>query len=255
MNSDDAEATPGLLSVVVPAYEEQENIHSTLKKLRSGLEEGFPSRPIQIVVVDDGSQDETVRCAREGGADDVISLGRNRGKGAAVRTGMLAAAGSVILYTDADLPYCTTVIADLVRRVDAGAPAAIGVRRTSTASLKRRLGSWLVTALAGLLILGRRHPDTQCGLKVFQKGIAKEVFRRCRIERFGFDAEVILLLDRLGASVIEVPVDVLPPLRESKVNVFLDGWRMLRDLLSIRRWERRGEYDLPPPASAGGTSD
>ncbi len=253
MNPDETERVQGLLSVVVPAYEEQENIAVTLGGLRSGLEEGFPSRPIELIVVDDGSQDETVRCAREGGADDVISLGRNRGKGAAVRTGMLSAKGSVLLYTDADMPYPPEVMVDLVQRVDAGALAVIGVRRTNTASLKRRLGSRLINVLAGLLVLGRRHPDTQCGLKVFEGGTAKDVFGRCRVDRFGFDAEVLLLLDRLGVSVVEVPVDVLPPLRESKVRVFQDGLRMLRDLLSTRRRARRGEYDSPVAAVAGGS--
>ena len=78
------------------------------------------------------------------------------------------------------------------------------------------MGTRLINVLAGLLVHSRKHLDTQCGLKVFERSVAQEVFERCRVERFGFDAEVLLLLDRMGIQPVEVPVDVLPQVRESR---------------------------------------
>ncbi len=243
----------GLLSVVIPAYEEQGNIALTLERLRSGLADALGPRPVEIIVVDDGSRDETVRRAAEGGADRVISLGRNRGKGAAVRTGILATEGSVVAYTDADGPYRVEVLADLVGMVDSGSAAAIGVRRHHTNSLKRRVGNRLVSALVGVIVLGRGHPDSQCGLKVIEGDVARAVFGKCRVERFGFDAEVILMLDRLKADVATLEVEALPPIRKSKVRAVRDGLQMLLDLLRIRRRARLGLYEMvqDPPGLTG----
>lgn len=251
------EEPPGLLSVVIPAYDEEESITATLSQLRSGFAREFPARPLELLVVDDGSTDETPSLARKGGADRLIPLGRNRGKGAAVRTGVLAAAGEVIVYTDADLPFAPASLARLVRAVDDGAAAAVGVRRSNTASRMRRMGTRLINVLAGLLVHSRKHLDTQCGLKVFERSVAQGVFERCRVERFGFDAEVLLLLDRLGVQPVEVPVDVLPQVRKSRVSAVRDGLRTLRELIEIRSRARRGGYEMDAvsePALEGNSS-
>ena len=118
------------------------------------------------------------------------------------------------------------------------------------------MGTRFINVLAGLLVHSRKHLDTQCGLKVFERSVAQEVFERCRVERFGFDAEVLLLLDRMGIQPVEVPVDVLPQVRESRVSVVRDGLGTLRELMEIRSRARRGGYgvDAVSGQALGGNS-
>ena len=238
------------LSVVVPAFREATVIGATLAALRTGLAGVAPADALEIIVVDDGSDDATVERARAAGADRVIALGRNYGKGAAVRAGMLAASGDAVVFTDADLQYPPDRIVAVLAGLDGEVGAVVARRGRSGEAPLRRLGTYIVSRLARALVLagaaveGDLVADTQCGLKAFRRDVARDVFGRCRVDRFGFDVEVLLLLSLLGVPVAVEVVQAIPAPRRSSVRVLRDGTAILRDLLRIRSWLRRGVYDL-----------
>lgn len=242
------------LSVVLPAFREAGVIGNTLTTLRAGLSAVAEGNALELIVVDDGSDDETGEAARAAGADRVVSLDRNRGKGAAVRAGMLAAAGAAVVFTDADLQYPPDRVLAVLARLNGEVGAVVARRERSGETPLRRLGTTIVSRLARTLVLGAAASgsdlgadpgaDTQCGLKAFRRDVARDVFGRCRVDRFGFDVEVLLLLLLLGVPVAVEPVQPRPASRRSSVRVLRDGTAILRDLLRIRRWLRRGFYDL-----------
>lgn len=248
----DGDRTPGgaRLSVVVPAFREATVIAETLAALRAGLAVAAPADALELIVVDDGSDDATVERARAGGADRVIALGRNLGKGAAVRAGMLAASGEVVVFTDADLQYPPSRITAVLARLDGEVGAVVARRGRSGEAPLRRLGTYAMSHLARALVLDGAGvgedlgADTQCGLKAFRRDVARDVFGRCRVDRFGFDVEVLLLLSLLGVPVAVETVEAIPAPRRSSVRMLRDGAAILRDLLRIRRWLRRGVYDV-----------
>lgn len=233
------------LSVVVPTYEEEGRIGSTVARLRAaGL-----SDDVEIVVVDDGSSDDTAGAARAAGADVVVVLPENRGKGAAVRAGMLAATGRTIVFTDADLAYPPEQIGRVLEAVEAGADVVIGSRRhvdTTTLVRARRLREVtgrLFNLLTFVVLLGQ-YRDTQCGMKGFRHEAARLLFSRTRIDRFAFDVEVLHLAERYRLTLREVPVE-LANTAESSVRLGPDSLRMLWDVFRIRRLAATGAYDRP----------
>lgn len=252
--SDDPAPGRVSLSVIVPAYREQEIITSTLTALREGLADVATGDALELIVVDDGSDDATAARAAAAGADRVISFEHNRGKGAAVRAGVLAATGDVVAFTDADLQYPPDRLLAVLRRLDDRAGAALGDRGLSGAGPLRRTGTRAVSRLARLLVFrdvdSAREglTDTQCGLKAFRRDVARDVFGRCRVDRFGFDVEVVLLLSLLGITTAVETVEAAAGTRRSTVRVVRDGVGIVRDLLGIRRRLRRGDYD-----AAGGS--
>lgn len=234
------------LSVVLPAYEEAERIASTVRAVRDEVGKALGDDQLEIVVVDDGSTDATAAVARDAGADQVCVHPRNRGKGAAVRTGVLAARGGVVAFTDADLAYGPDHLLRLLDAIEAGADVAVGNRRhrgTQTVVEARRvraIGGWVINRLTRLVLQGRY--DTQCGLKAFRREAAEQVFSRARIEGFAFDVEVLFLVERLGLEIVEIPVRVVNSSRSS-VHVVRDGLLLVRDLFRIWLSARRGGYE------------
>ncbi len=241
------------LSVVLPAYREQDVIAATLAALRDGLSAVAPGDDLELIVVDDGSGDATVARARAAGADRVIVLDENRGKGAAVRAGVLAATGQAVVFTDADLQYPPDRIVAVLGRLGGEVGAVLAMRGRTGDALLRRLGTRVVSRLASLLVLRgvaaseQRLGDTQCGLKAFRHDVAQQVFGRCRVDRFGFDVEVLLLLSLLGVPTAVETVEAAAGTRRSSVRVIRDGVGILRDLLGIRRRFRRGDYASVAP--------
>jgi dolichyl-phosphate beta-glucosyltransferase len=231
------------VSVVVPAYEEADVIATSLRRLRAELPDALGSACVELVVVDDGSRDDTAAVAREW-ADVVVESPRNRGKGHAVRTGMAVATGDVVAFCDADLAYPPAVIAAVLSPVLDGADAALGDRRLAPGAAPprwlRRIGGWAISVVAGGFLVGRRL-DTQCGLKAFAAGTARDVFGRCRVDGFAFDVEVIHLLERRGHSFVQVPVSVDNRV-SSSVRPLRDGISLLGDIARIRSRSRRGGY-------------
>jgi glycosyltransferase involved in cell wall biosynthesis len=232
------------VSIVFPCWNEAGRLPRTLERYLAH----FPRDPgaVEVVVVDDGSTDGTFAVAQAAAAADprvrVLHTEPNHGKGFAVRTGILAASGERIVFTDADGSY-GPVQADRVLAALESAPVAIGARglAVGTAPLLRRLASPVFNR-AMRLALGLPYRDTQCGLKGFQRKAAREVFGRARLDRFAFDAEALLLSSRLGFEVVEVPVEATD-FDGSKVRLAADAARMLADVWRVRRAAARGAYD------------
>lgn len=239
------------LSVVIPAFEEAGRIGDTVAAVRAALVviEG----DLELVVVDDGSTDATAEEARAAGADRVIVLPTNRGKGAAVRAGMLAARGAAIAFTDADLAYSPDQLLGLLASIEGGADVVVGSRRhdlTTTLVRARRLreiGGRAVNLVTRLVVLGVER-DTQCGMKAFTGEAAHTIFERTTIDGFAFDVEVFVIADAHGLRVAEVPVTVANSTR-STVKVVRDAGRLLVDLFRIRLAAHHGRYR--PGGSAG----
>ena len=174
----------------------------------------------------------------------VIRTVPNRGKGFAVRTGMLAAEGELLVFTDADGSYGPGEL-DRVTRALADAPVAIGTRDPDAAgSVVRRVASQVFN-LAMRVLLGLSFRDTQCGLKGFRRDAARAVFSRARLDGFAFDAEALVLAGRLGLAVAEVPVRAQQR-PGSTVRVLADGRRMLAQLWTIRRAAGGDHTDTVP---------
>ena len=232
-------------SVVIPAYKEGPHIAETIGALRAAL-----PADTEIVVVDDGSGDDTAEHARAAGADQVLVQPANKGKGAAVRVGMLAARGRTRAFTDADLAYRPAQLARLLEEVETGWDVVVGSRRhvdTTTLVRARRLreltGRYF-NALTFLVLLGQ-YRDTQCGLKAFRSDAAERLFNAARIDGFAFDVEVFHLAERYRLSLTEVPVE-LANTTTSTVRVGIEALRMMRDLIRIRLLASSGAYNTPP---------
>jgi dolichyl-phosphate beta-glucosyltransferase len=236
------------LSVVVPAYREAGRISGSIHRLRTELDKVARDGGVEIVVVDDGSRDGTAEDAEAAGADVVLRHDRNRGKGAAVRSGVLAATGRTVAFTDADLAYAPDQIVGLLEQVEAGWDVVAGSRRhTDTTTLVRagrlrEIGGRAINLLTRAVLLGQ-YRDTQCGLKAFRADVARLVFSHTRIDGFAFDVEIFYLVEEYHLSLTEVPVRVENSGR-STVRVVRDAARLVRDLFRIRRWSHRGVYDL-----------
>ena len=199
------------LSVVIPAYNEAERLPRTLARLNAYLEaRGFP---YEIVVVDDGSSDGTAERARAAGGSHVTVLRHepNRGKGYAVRRGMLAAGGALRLMTDADLSTPIEELTRLEASLADGHDVAIGSRGVAGAIIEvhqpwyRESMGRLFNVLVRLLALpGLR--DTQCGFKLFTAAAAESAFGPACLDGFSFDVEVLYIARRRGLRIAEVPV-------------------------------------------------
>ena len=244
------------LSVVVPAFDEADRIGDTVRRLRSALAADGEDGDVEIVVVDDGSSDDTAEAALAAGASQVVVAPRNQGKGAAVRLGVLAARGRTVAFTDADLAYGPDQVARVAAAVEDGWDVAIGDRRhpdTRTLVAPSRLRAWgsrVINWLGYAVLLGSFR-DTQCGLKAFRSDVARFLFARTRVDGFAFDIEVLHLVERHQLSLVEVPVEVANSSR-STVSAARDAARLLADLFRIRHWSAEGAYeagdDLPPVA-------
>jgi dolichyl-phosphate beta-glucosyltransferase len=235
------------LSVVVPAFDEARRISATVERLRAGVP---ADGGLEIVVVDDASSDRTAAAAREAGADLVLTLPSHRGKGAAVRAGMLAAGGQARAFTDADLAYSPEQVTRLLQEVEAGWEVVIGSRRHVEATALVRAGrvreasGRLFNLLTRLIVLDE-YLDTQCGLKAFAAPVVPVLFNRSFVDGFAFDVELLYLARRYGLRLREVPVE-LASSTSSSVKVVRDATLMVRDLLRIRRRAASGDYDLLP---------
>jgi len=244
------------LSIVVPAYNEARRLARTLP----GVIE-YATRlgeSAEIIVVDDGSTDGTAdvaaALARPGDPVVVIRSSPNRGKGAAVRRGMLAARFDHVLFTDVDLSTPIEDAAKLRAALVRGADVAIGSRRLAESDIQvrqpwlREVAGRTFSGLVSLLLLpGIR--DSQCGFKIFRRPAARDLFDRQLLDGFGFDAEVLWLARRLGYRVAEVPI-VWRDDNRSKVRLIRDSGGMLLDLGRVRLNGWRGRYALGRRRSA-----
>jgi dolichyl-phosphate beta-glucosyltransferase len=233
------------LTLVFPCYNEAERLPQTLAAYLAEL----PRQPgaVEVLVVDDGSTDQTFAVAQAIAAQDdrvrIIRSQPNHGKGHGVRTGVLQAVGELIVFTDADGSYGPHEVARVAAALT-DAPVAIGSRPAgwATGPPARRLASRLFNRAIQAL-LGLPFRDTQCGLKGFRRQAARELFGRARLDGFAFDVEVLFLARRFGLAVNEVPVRA-EERDGSKVQLAIDALGMLADVLRVRRWALSGGYDV-----------
>lgn len=229
------------ISVVVPAYNEEKRIAVSLPVIWNALAARF-SR-FEILVVDDGSSDSTSEKVMEFGDSGhpevrVIRYGTNRGKGYAVRTGMLAAQGEIVLFSDADLSTPIEELDKLKKVLDEGYDLAIGSRALvdSTIELRQPFYRVLMGKTFNKIVQMLALPgvwDSQCGFKMFKRAAAKRLFCSSRIDGFSFDVEILFLARKMGFVYREVGVKWVNSL-ESKVNPIFHSFQMLKDLISIR---------------------
>lgn len=240
-----------MISLVFPAYNPGPKLDRTWRATARFVR-GRPD-PWEVLFVLDGCTDGTADRLAELAADDpipgvrVIAYPKNRGKGHAVRTGLLAAGGRVRVFTDVDLAYDFDDIARVADEVAGGAPAAIASRahpdsvlmipdRMLWYAFRRKLQSVAFTA-ATRGVLGLPHPDTQAGLKAFAAGVVEHVAPHLTCDGFGFDCELLLACRRAGVPVTELPVRVW--YEEGTTTSTATGFKMLRELWAVRRrWKR-----------------
>jgi dolichyl-phosphate beta-glucosyltransferase len=228
------------LSMVIPAYNEARRLPPTLARLRDYLEAGPDT--YEVLVVDDGSTDDTVSVAqavaREWPQLEVLTLPQNQGKGAAVREGMLHARGALRAFSDADLSTPIEELPRLRSHLGGACHVAIASRDAPGSDIQVHQPRWrefmgrTYNRILRLLVLpGIR--DTQCGFKLFTSEAAEACFAPLETFRFGFDAEVLVRAHRRGWEIAEVPVQ-WRHVEESRVGGIGDALRMLYDLVMLR---------------------
>lgn len=251
-----------LLSIVIPAYNEEVRLGKTLAETMAYL--AAQDYPSEIIVVDDGSQDRTVEIAESFQSSTtektkllVIKNPGNRGKGYAVRNGMLHANGEVQLFFDADLATPLDQIPKVIQPILGGeydvvfgsralSEAVIEVEQSFLRQLRGRGGNLLIRLLTGMDI-----KDTQCGFKAFRRQAAQSVFPLQQVDGFGFDPEILFIANKQGWRWKEMPV-VWRHIEGSKVTMFSASIHVFMEVLKIRWNDLTGKYDTQKVAQAAG---
>jgi len=233
------------LSIVVPAYNEARRIRGTLERLCHFKE--LKPYTIELMVVDDGSRDATAKAVAEYPGIRLVQNDRNHGKGFTVCHGVLEARGEFVLFTDADLSAPIEEVDKLISALQSsGADAAVGSRALQRELIGihqpwfRDMGGRFFNLLVRIFT-GLKLHDTQCGFKLFKRSSTRRAFERMHVEGFGFDPELLFLIERGGGRVVEVPVrwNDNPATR---VRFLRDSTRMVLDLMAIRWRSFIGKY-------------
>ena len=221
-------------------YNESKIIEATARELSEYMSKNFDS--YEILFSNDGSKDDCAKKCAALGLPNVRVVGYevNRGKGCAVREGIMQADGDIIMFTDADLAYGTDVIKRYYDKFSElpDTDMLIGSRNISEDGyegytfLRRVMSKIYIKVLC--IVGGFKLTDSQCGCKAFRKETAKEIFSRCEVNGFAFDFEVILFATKLGKKIAEIPVKIINH-RESSINPIKDSVKMLRDLIKIKK--------------------
>jgi glycosyltransferase involved in cell wall biosynthesis len=239
-------------SLVIPMFREQDRIPATLELLAGSV---LDAPDTELLLVDDGSDDDTVAVARQKATDLGLCLEvlaePHRGKGAAVRAGVRRSTGRSVVFTDADLSTGVDDVAACFDAVEGGATVVVATRthpdsRVHTrGSTARKLSGW--TYNSALRALGLTHlRDTQCGLKGFECTVAHRLFDDLKIEGFAFDIEVLARAERLGVTIQELPV-TWSHVPASRVHIARDAPRMFADAVRVRRLLRNERGDGGEP--------
>jgi dolichyl-phosphate beta-glucosyltransferase len=240
--------TPPYLSIIIPAFNEEDRILSTLDRIRPFLNDRDYSS--DVIVVDDGSTDRTTDVVEAHRpfwpALSLVRHARNRGKGSSVRTGFEHAKGEILLFTDADLSTPIEETDKLLDAIKLGADVAIGSRAMKESAIRvhqpwyRETMGKIFNQIVRLVALPEIG-DTQCGFKAFTRKAAEVIIRRQSIEGFAFDVEMLFIAKRLGFGIREVPISWINH-PKSHVHVIIDSLRMLRDVIRIPWIHRKNKF-------------
>ncbi len=245
------------LTLVIPAYNESRRLRDNLIVVEAVLRQ--TEIDYRVIVVDDGSYDDTAEMTDGlGFRFQTLRLVTNQGKGAAVRAGILAATGAVIAFTDADLPFGLLSLVDGYRWIRDGQCEAVfgarnipGVGNHARRKLSRRISSAIFRLVTSLMI-SREVTDTQCGLKLFSRAAALDIFTLTRLDGFAFDAEVVYLARQLGIPCQRIPVTLIIEYgssispRRHALPMFLD---VVKVRLHVYPEFVRANHQLEPAAS------
>ncbi|MDP4152458.1 MAG: glycosyltransferase family 2 protein [Bacillota bacterium] len=228
-----------MLSLVIPMYNEEKRIADTIEKCIEKSRE--VKGGLEIIIVNDGSTDQSLSVAQKysGFNTTVLSYNKNQGKGQAVKTGVLAAKGDLIAYTDADLAYGLGMLSDALELYyKSKADIVIGNRHIHPESLKKytpiRRAASLTFSFMLRRVLGLGFDDSQCGFKLFSAEAAKKIFSEVTVKGYAFDFEVLMIAERMGYKIEEIAAVILNH-GTSSVHVVRDSYRILRDAASVRR--------------------
>ena len=235
------------LSIVIPSFNEEKRLSATLERIASYI--NASGRETEVIVVDDGSTDGTIRIAesfrRQIAGLRVVSNGQNRGKGYSVRQGCMNSRGEIVLFTDADLSAPIEEADKLLAKMN-DYDVAIGSRAVNRELIevhesKFREFAGIIFNRIVRVILRLPFVDTQCGFKAFRRENCKVIFEQQTIERFGFDPELLYLARHHGLRTAEVAVRWAHS-PATKVNMFRDSVQMFLDVVIIRWNAIRGRY-------------
>jgi dolichyl-phosphate beta-glucosyltransferase len=242
-------------SIVIPAYNESARLGGTLETVLAYVHmRGWNA---EVIVVNDGSRDNTDEIARQFAEKDpivrVVNNPGNRGKGYSVRNGILHSRGRIVIFSDADLSSPIEEAAKLMDALESGADIAIGSRwlRAETQTQRQPLHRQIMGRVFNLMLrstLGLKFKDTQCGFKAFKQRAAQTIFPLQKIERWGFDPEILFLARKFGFGVQEVPV-LWGHSGGTRIHPLIDGSRMFMEMLHIRWNDLTGKYDSSAPAA------
>jgi glycosyltransferase involved in cell wall biosynthesis len=240
------------ISIIIPAFEEEDRLGDSARKILAYIKAEQLSA--ELIIVDDGSKDKTVETGEKACAEfpdvqsKVIGYKENRGKGYAVKTGLLAAEGDAALFTDADLSTPIEELPKLVKPIENGeydltfGSRALDRTLIGTHQPWRREQGGKVFNLVVRTLTGLPFWDTQCGFKAFNMKKFRPLLDVMQIDRFGFDVEFLYVANLHGLRLKEVPVRWNHDER-TKVNVFRDSQRMFNEVRQIRRNARKGIYE------------
>lgn len=235
-----------MVSVIIPAYNEEKRITGTLTAIEKTLRQAHVD--FEILVVNDGSTDKTTEVVKQlvNGRIRLLSYKENRGKGGAVKYGIRHAAGHYIVFTDADLAYAPENIQRACQMLEKGCDVVLGSRVQSGSGKKY---PWYRTVMSkgfGLLtgaVLQLRVRDTQCGFKAFRYEAAQEIFKRVLLSGWGFDAEAIFIAQKLGYKTERLQVELFHENKTSKIHVLRDAVKMANEVFEIKENNKLGRYE------------
>lgn len=235
------------LSVIIPMYNEAPIIFQTISDLDSFLSEHFDN--YELILVNDGSKDYTDEIVQEAVSDKtnikLISYPDNRGKGYAVKTGMLAATGEIRIFTDSDLAFGVDIIRQFYdalshSRVD----VAIGSRAIQPNgyegyTITRKIASKTYIKILNI-VGGLKQTDSQTGIKGFKADAVERIFSKMETDGFAFDFEVLMLAKKAGLKIMEIPVQIINH-RKSSVHILSDSVKMMKEVLRIKKRVKKYE--------------
>jgi dolichyl-phosphate beta-glucosyltransferase len=252
-----------MISIVIAAYNEEKRIGESLRKIADYFRNS--GKEYEVLVVDDGSRDGTSQVVKNLGPLfrnlEIVCYGENRGKGYALRQGVLASKGDVVLVTDADLSTPIEELDKLMPLVTGGdCDVAIGSRALARSDIIKKQPFWrqgmgkIFNKIVKFLVIDDFN-DTQCGFKLFSGDVARELFGKARIDRFAYDVEILALAKKRKCRILEQPIRWLNS-PDSRVNPLFDSLQMIKDLVRIwmhvGRFRKQGSGGLIDSVKGGG---